>query len=498
VKTTYKIPPDKTLMEDIGATSFTLAEAVVELVANSIDARPLDKAGMPKRKLHVDVTVDSDKVVVVDDANGMTIEVLVNAVRLGAKMDEILGMRKRKGMYGLGLKTAAASIGRYWAVLTRPRDEKDDYFLEFDLQKFKASKTGSIDDWLVEVETRSRNKDSELGDRKSGTAVIIKKLRDKLVQPGAVTQYIGDAYKPHIEAGDVISINGVASEPTGYNFLEDSKQEIDVVISAEHGWRVRGWVALDSKTHNDGEYGFNLYRENQLIETWDKSWFKAHLMTSRIIGEAHIDFMPVNFNKQGFKTQSEQWTLAKEEMEKFLKPVVRASQDANRGRNDTTKLKRAVQGMKRAMSGLTGDDEEGKPEKQGDGQLNESASKSKNNTPPDQVTSKFILIKGHKIVPTCEIIDWGTEVTPWDYTNSDFNDGTEVQTVLNSASRLYQKATDQSILGILAVADCVTRFLVEHRDISPSEARELRDRWILEALNDSKIGYKAKEKAKLK
>lgn len=489
MKKSYKIPPDKTLMEDIGATSFTLAEAVVELVANSIDARPLDASGMPSRKLHVDITVDASKVIVVDDANGMTIDVLVNAVRLGAKMDELLGVRKRKGMYGLGLKTAAASIGRYWAVLTRPIDGMEDYFLEFDLGKFKSAKTNSIDDWHVEIETRSRDADSELGDRKSGTAIIIKSLRDKLVQPGAVTQYVGDAYKPHIDAGDEIRINGLAAKPTANHFLDDSYQPFEIMVSGGHGWRVHGWVALDSKTHNDGKYGFNLYRENQLIETWDKSWFKAHLMTSRIIGEAHLDFMPVNFNKQGFKTQSEEWILTKEAMAELLKPVVRASQEANRGRNDTTKLKRAVQGMKRAMKGLSGDIEiDTAPSA-----LSEDIKPTVEETPPDQVTSKVILIKGHRIVPTCEIEDWGTETTPWDYVYSDFEGGTEVQTVLNSSSGLYQKATDQSTLGVLAVADCVTRFLVEHRGLTPFEARELRDRWILESLNDGKTNQKGRE-----
>jgi hypothetical protein len=35
----FDISPDPTLMEDIGATSFSVADAIVELVANSVDAR---------------------------------------------------------------------------------------------------------------------------------------------------------------------------------------------------------------------------------------------------------------------------------------------------------------------------------------------------------------------------------------------------------------------------------------------------------------------------
>ena len=58
-------------MEDIGASSFTVAEAVVELVANSIDARLEDDSA-----IHVDVTVSITGIEIVDDASGMDLETL--------------------------------------------------------------------------------------------------------------------------------------------------------------------------------------------------------------------------------------------------------------------------------------------------------------------------------------------------------------------------------------------------------------------------------------
>jgi len=476
MKKTYPIPPDKTLMEDIGATSFSLAEAIVELVANSIDARTKGST------LHVDITVDPKMVIVKDDAEGMKVDVLVQAVRLGVKMDDILGMRKRKGMYGLGLKTAAASIGRYWAVITRAKGENVEHFLEFDLQKFKNSKTGSINDWEVEVETRERATDSILGDRDSGTAVIITQLRDEIPMSGSVLTLLGDAYKPHIESGELeISVNGTLARPTGNNFIQDSQIEFDEIIG-EPGkrWHVRGWVALDSKTHNKGDYGFNLYREDQLIETWDKSWFRAHLMTSRIIGEAHIDFMPVNFNKQGFQTQSDEWRLTKEHMKGYLKPVVKASEDANKGRNDETKIKRAVQGLKRALGGMhnteaTEDPESGTQDKPKD----KSVEQQKNS-----VSADGIIIKGKEIVPTYTVADYDSEVTLWDYMTADFDDGkrTEVQAVLNSSSELFKQTKDEVMLGCIALADCVTTYLVERCSMPAPEARELRDQWVYASL----------------
>lgn len=481
-KKRYPIPPDRTLMEDIGATSFTLAEAIVELVANCIDARLYD--GDKPIPVNVDVRVSQDEVSVRDDARGMTEEILVEAVRLGVKMDAINGnTRKRKGMYGLGLKTAAASIGRYWSVLTRPIDGDEDYFLEFDLAQYHRSPTKSVEDWQVEVETRPRTRHGPFGEQISGTIVTIKKIRDKNPQVGSVTQLLGDAYKPHIDSGDSIVVEGVAAKPIEPQFLPDSRIVFDEQVGDSKKWRVKGWVALDSRTHNDGKYGFNLYRENQLIETWDKSWFRAHLMTSRIVGEAHLDFMPVNFNKQGFTTQSEEWLATVKHMTEFLRPVVRASQDANRGRNDETKMKRAVQGMKKALKGAPPDIDPDLP----DG----APSPSKPMVPETDtsaVTIDKIVIKGHEIYPSCIVEDWNSDVTPYDYTHADFDDGerTDVQTVLNSASRLYQSTSDTNILGILAVADCVTRYLVERRGVEPSKAREIRDRWIYSALPEAK------------
>lgn len=475
-------------MEDIGATSFTLAEAVVELVANSIDARPHEESGSPMH-LAIDIGVDSNQVSVVDDGVGMTEEILVQAVRLGVKMDRIQGHRKRKGMYGLGLKTAAASIGRYWSVLTRPIDGESDYFLEFDLAMFSKARTNALQDWAVEVETRERTEDSLLGARKSGTVVVIKQLRDKMPMAGSVTQLLGDAYEPHLVAGDKINVNGSPAQPREYNFVADSRQEFDEKIGSGGQWRIRGWVALDSKTHNDGAYGFNLYRENQLIETWDKSWFRAHLMTSRIIGVAHIDFVPANFNKQGFITQSEEWLLTKEHMSKFLKPVTRASQEANRGRGDASKLKRAVQGMKKALGGIRpiGDVFESDEEANRD---NDPSPEKEPQT--EMVTDEKIIIKGHEVIPSYIVADWESDTTPWDYTYEDFDNGkrTDVQAVLNSASLLYETTSDTATLGIIAVADCITRYLVERRDLEPSQAREIRDRWIHAALVSKKMNIK--------
>ena len=46
-----------------------------------------------------------------------------------------------------------------------------------------------------------------------------------------------------------------------------------------------------------------------------------------------------------------EWKLAKEAMWEYLKPIVRASRDVSRGRNDRGKFARAVEGLNAAMDG---------------------------------------------------------------------------------------------------------------------------------------------------
>ena len=289
----FEVPPDPSLMEDIGATSFTVAEAIVELVANSLDARPEDD-----RKLNVDVKVSGDEVSVVDDAEGIDLERLKEAVRLGVKMDSIAGPRKkRKGMFGLGIKTAAASLGRSWSVVTRPLSGEVELQVDFDLEAYSRRRGEGHFDWAVDIDERSPMLDGILGARERDRHVI-HRLREQDQMPGTVLALLGSAYSPHIATGDRFSVNGTDAMPPAYEFVADSRQEIELLVDSRANKVIRGWVALDKRTHNSVDYGFNLYREDQLIEAWNKDWFPPHLMTSRIVGEAHLDFVPVNFHRR--------------------------------------------------------------------------------------------------------------------------------------------------------------------------------------------------------
>ena len=66
----FSVIPDIRLLVDIGSANYTVPEAISELVANSMDARFEDS------KIRVAVSVDSNRVEILDSGRGMTAEVL--------------------------------------------------------------------------------------------------------------------------------------------------------------------------------------------------------------------------------------------------------------------------------------------------------------------------------------------------------------------------------------------------------------------------------------
>lgn len=476
----FSISPDPTLMEDIGAASFTVAEAIVELVANSMDAKV---EGSP---IEVDIFIDPEEIRVLDDARGMEQDVLAQAVRLGVKMDhEGDSSDGRKGMFGLGMKTACASLGQRWSVTTRPIEGDKEYFVEFDLREW-TGRAGDPDfEWSIEIEEREPDEDGVLGRRDHGTAIVVKELRDYNPLAGPVLEKLGRAYKGHLEGDDTIKVNGDTARPPEYDFIEGSKVEIDTTCGDDDEYQIYGWVALDKKTHNDDYFGLNLYRKGQLIEAWNKDWFKVHLMTSRIIGEIHLDFVPPNFYKRGFERQSDEWKLAKEEMKEVLEPVVKASREASRGK-EKNKFRKAARGLQKAMGNTDavpeGDDDDETDGGEGQTKGGEERDDDDDDDEDVQVEEKTIVVDGIDIQLSYEMAEVPDEQLPWDYIYDDTTD--ELQAILNTGSRLLAESTDHETLGILALADCIASFLTDEMNYEPAEARRIRNRWLYQRIGD--------------
>src|SRR5579863_2051079 len=156
---TISILPDRSLMPKIGQTGYSVSQAISELVDNSIDAR------VEGQLLTVEVRIRPEPglVEVSDDGAGMDEEQAANSIRLAHS-----SKRDKLGEFGLGLKTAATSLGKKFEIVTKPLGSSEEFFLEYDEEKWLE-----IGDW-TKHEMKFRQ-DAEM--KRSGTTIKVKDLR---------------------------------------------------------------------------------------------------------------------------------------------------------------------------------------------------------------------------------------------------------------------------------------------------------------------------------
>lgn len=467
------LTPDLSLAEDIGAGSFTIPEAISELVANSFDER------VDSEPIVVKVVITNDTIWVIDNCRGMALDELGDMMVLGYKNIERKSAQKtRKGMYGLGLKTACASMGRLWGVHTKTSDSHKTHSFEMDLEEWsKKAGLKTSRNWVGNTESRAVVDGSPLNDNNRGTAIYVKKLRQSDTSISAVSARLSKAYKPHLDSGDEIYVNGEKLVSDIIEIREDSRIEIDQRIGPDKSYHIHGWFGV-GPTSNEGNFGINIYRQNQLVETWNKDWFKAHAMTSRIRGDVHLDFVPSNFHKKGLDKTSLEWKMASEAMQIAIEPVKKLSYDLSRNRNDVTRDDRAFKAFSLNLSTLPQliKVSEDKPAGLKEGQPTKEKSTTSEAKPRAQILGNRLEVDGISIALVRKINSLSSKVKHWDYIFDEKK--SELLVVLNSSSSIYANVEDKEFLGVLAQADVIASFLIERRNWKPSEAREIRDAWL--------------------
>lgn len=479
--------PSPRLMETIGATNQKPAEAIGELVANSFDAR------IDTEKLSIVVDMRDGKIIVLDNGKGMTSEVLERAVCIAEDMSRYIERSEgAKGHFGMGFKTSCSTLGRYYEIFTRPVGENREYHVGFDISDYSRRPAGA-DAWDIVIEDEEPSDSSPLGKAEHGTAFVISRLKDKNIIVSAVLSYLGEAFKGHLETGDKIILiddsGTYEAEPKKYNFIKGTRIEINEVFGPNDKYKVTGWMALDSQIHNDGLYGFNIYRHNQLVEKWDKSWFRSHLMTSRIIGEVNMDFLDATFYKQGVQ-QSEDWQFVALHMKEFLKPLVTASNKVSKkgNINKPEELKKIVTDLNEDydcdIAEIEGMEfvEESKDKKEKKGKTGSTG--SINETIKTIVKEKTLILSDETEVEITYLEkDSPRNIqAPFDYIFSEASefdeDRSELQVITFKDHPLWEKKVDKDVIKILATYDAIYRVLVEKLGYDTSDALKIRNQWM--------------------
>jgi DNA topoisomerase VI subunit B len=184
MKEIVNITPDTSLLPKLGKSGYSLPQAIAELVDNSIDAIDTNqKVG------EINVTIEKSFIKVYDNGSGMTKEELINSLRL-AKSNK----QNQLGRFGLGLKTAALSLGSYFDITTKSDKENHLYTVNFDEENW-----GKQNDWTISVDSTENN------GKFSFTEIIIKSLKSKIPVNtiDKIKLDIGQRYAPYIQNGEI-------------------------------------------------------------------------------------------------------------------------------------------------------------------------------------------------------------------------------------------------------------------------------------------------------
>ena len=293
------ITPDKSLVKKLGLSGYRTEQALAELVDNSIDAR-IDGS---REDIAVRLDFDDRSISVSDDGHGMDGERLADAMVIakGAKDSGKLGR------FGMGMKGACSALGERFEITTSPAGSKKWYRARYDQTEWLGDKSKGWDNF----EIRETGPDPGQEDW-HGTRVEVRLLTVRLY-PNQVSRFrerFGVRYSPYLEGGQVrIRINTVECRPSAPE-LDDGHgwSALDIPLGSTQ--RIRGRLALLRKRSIGGQYGIHLFRNGRLIRAFEKFGFPAHPENSRLVGELHLDHVPVNFSKSGFIEESAKYREA--------------------------------------------------------------------------------------------------------------------------------------------------------------------------------------------
>jgi hypothetical protein len=302
---TFDITPDVHLIQSIGQKGYQFWQAISELIDNAIDAKVEHK-----KPLLIEISFGPKEgreikyVEVRDYGKGMTYIELEKCMRLAYVDPKSRNNSKRLGKFGLGLKTAASSIGAKFSIKTKHYESSSDEILSITYDEPKFLKNNK---WEIEP---SREKDNSFA---HGTLIRIESLEERgtriyLQKVDRMLEMLSMQYGPYIRSGELKIISDTLEkktpqrtvEPYEYELYNNEKHPLNFQVV---GKNVSGWVGFATHGHkglSKGFFGFNLFWKNRLVGLHKKIGFRPHAETWRLVGELHLDDFPVTNDKKDF------------------------------------------------------------------------------------------------------------------------------------------------------------------------------------------------------
>ena len=367
---TLDITPTPRILRTLGEIPFATWQCLAELIDNSIDAFLADESTSSdecERKIIVTWTsesaaADKREIEVRDNACGMTIEQLNNAVKAGYSSNDPIG---NLGLFGMGFNISTARLGELTRILTTRSGDSEWVGVEIDFQEL--IKTKKFNAPVI------REHKENISD--SGTRIIISRLRSGILaelphRENDIRQRLETVYSPLLNTKEIIiSFRGRQLQPKNHCVWSESRYVVynnqnvsarvnidrnlgdalfdlsrNCYLSAdeaepyysgqqegkefpthivERGKRLTGWLAIQ-RYADPNDFGIDFVRNGRKILVSDKSFFQyenpitgqkelqypLELGTSiggRIVGELHVDYLLPTYQKNDFDRSDNSW-----------------------------------------------------------------------------------------------------------------------------------------------------------------------------------------------
>lgn len=293
-------------------TWYALAEFIDNTTQNYLEHKDELAAAGDVPPLTINIDYDKDHLRISDNAMGMSLEELTNALKLGQPPKNTSG----RSEYGLGMKTAACWFGDLWSITTKRFGDEHEYEVTIDVDKVAAG--------VVVLPTRVTKKPIE----KHYTIIDIRKLHRKYhhTTRKRIETHIRSMYRVDLQEANLwITINGdqplaadsrlqYLTDLQGNEYLRSFETEIN-------DKKVRGTVGI----LNPGarrEAGFAIIRRGRAVKAQPDAWRpepifgveRNNLLNQRLVGEIHLDAFGISHTKDEILWEQDE----EHELEAFL------------------------------------------------------------------------------------------------------------------------------------------------------------------------------------
>lgn len=373
--TTLDITPTPRILRTLGEIPFQTWQCLAELIDNSIDAFLSDNSSVSEEtERTISVTWASDSVAstnrtieVTDNACGMSLEQLRNAVRAGYSSNDPI---ENLGLFGMGFNISTARLGEVTTIMSTRSGDADWVGIEIDFLKLIATKR-----FDAPIIRKGKNDLSE-----HGTKITISRLRHGILielpnKENEIRQRLEAVYAPLLNNQEIsVCIKGRQLRPRNHCVWSESRyvryndQNVSARITidrnlgdalfdvsrncyltadeaeqyyiiqqeghdfpshiVERGKRLTGWLGIQ-RYADPNDFGIDFIRNGRKILVSDKSLFQyenpftgqkelqypLELGTSvggRIVGELHVDYLLPTYQKNDFDRSDNSWAQTAE------------------------------------------------------------------------------------------------------------------------------------------------------------------------------------------